>query len=275
MSGDLHMHTILSDGSNPVERLFQLAEQAGVKCISITDHDHLDSFERDQALGKHFGILAIHGAELSTYDYQRNRRVHILCYLPDDVESVREICAQTAKNRTEAGIAMTRLVAEKYPITLENVLEIARGSDSIFKQHIMLTLMNAGFATEMFGALWKELFDNRTGSCIKTCKSPDVWEVLPKLRRAGGICVLAHPYTYNSIDLLEELIEANLLDGIEVWSSKSNAVQEAYLLDKAHEHRLIPTGGSDFHGATASRVSPIGCAYTPQESIEALLALKR
>ncbi len=271
MKGDLHTHSWLSDGSNPPERLFELAARAGLDYLAVTDHDRLEAPDRDLEAAQRRGVQAIWGTEVSAYDFQRKRRVHILCYLPKDPAPVRAICDRTSQKRLEAGREMARLVGERYGITLPDVEQAAVHSNSIFKQHIMQALMEAGYSTRMFGPLWQELFDTRTGSCVRSCPQPDVWEVLPVLRSSGGICVLAHPYTYNSIDLMEELISRGLLDGLEVWSSKSTPEQEAYLLSRAEEAGLIPTGGSDFHGSTASRVSPLGSAFTPERSIELLL----
>lgn len=275
MKGDLHVHSYLSDGSNSPEWLFQLAGQEGLGCLAITDHDCLPDPERDVELSRTYGVMAIHGTEMSLYDTKRKRRVHILCYLPDDMEPLRKLCNSISSERMSVGLEMAALVAEKYPVTVEDIRAVAKMSTSLFKQHIMLTLMHAGYSTELYGSLWQELFDNKTGTCCRKGTYPDVYEVLPQIRKAGGISVMAHPYTYRSTELLEELIEQKLLDGIEVWSSKSTVEQETHLLQLAERNGLIPTGGSDFHGATASRVSPLGCAFTPQASIEALLALKK
>ena len=138
----------------------------------------------------------------------------------------------------------------------------------------MLTLMRAGYATEMYGSLWKELFDVKSGSCVRACVSPEVFEVVKLVQKAGGIAVMAHPFTYNSIDVLHELIGQNLLDGIEVWQSKTTPEQERFLEELADAHGLIKTGGSDFHGSNASKVSPVGKGRTPQESLLRLFSLR-
>ena len=109
---------------------------------------------------------------------------------------------------------------------------------------------------------------------VRECIQPDVWETLERLREAGGICVMAHPFTYRSIDILKELTNAGLLDGIEVWQSKTTPEQEAFLEEFAGYHHLIKTGGSDFHGMFASKIAPIGKGSTPEESLEALFALR-
>ena len=42
---DLHMHTTLSDGNLSVEELVTFCKRKGLRCISITDHDNLDSYK--------------------------------------------------------------------------------------------------------------------------------------------------------------------------------------------------------------------------------------
>lgn len=274
MQGDLHTHTVASDGSCTREEVFARARAEGLGALAITDHDDIGEPDGDRLLGEKYDILPVYGTELSTYDYQRGRRVHILCYYPQDISAIRAVCKKTTQNRQEAGLEMVRLVAERFPISLEDVLRTAGDAKSIFKQHIMLTLMRAGYATEMYGSLWKELFDVNTGSCVRACVSPEVFEVVKLVRKAGGIAVMAHPFTYNSIDVLHELAEQNLLDGIEVWQSKTTPEQERFLEELADAYGLIKTGGSDFHGSNASKVSPVGKGRTPQESLLRLFSLR-
>lgn len=273
IKGDLHTHTYFSDGSCSIERLFQLAINTGIDYISITDHDLLGDKNRDDALSQKYSVININGVEISAMDFKRDRRVHVLCYMPQRTDELEEICRQNVSCRASAGIAMAELVASQYPITLGDIQEFSSHSDCIFKQHIMQALIHAGFATQMFGTLYDELFDFKTGSCIVEHQNIDVNTVLAAVKRSGGICVLAHPYTYNSLDFLYETLGENYFDGIEVWSSKSNPEQEAVLLDICQRYNLIPTGGSDFHGAHSSRICPLGIKTTPQESIEAMLRL--
>lgn len=276
---DLHVHTWHSDGGCPPRRLFPLAKTAGLSCLAVTDHDQISDPDELLPLARVSGVRLLRGVELSTYDNRRNRRVHILGYFPEResrpglLNPVREICAKTCEIRREAGLRMAEQVAARYPITRLEVEEQAAHSNSIFKQHIMLALMQAGFASAMYGPLWRELFDSQCGSCLVNVASPDVWEVLPVLRGTGAVIVLAHPYTYRSLELMEELTDADLLDGVEVWQSKTTPEQEAALLEFAGERGLIPTGGSDYHGMTGLRPAPLGAGLTPDASLARIDAL--
>ena len=269
MKTDLHIHTVQSDGGCTPEQIFSFARSAEISCVAITDHDRIPPFEQYRTLSRQYGVHVLPGTEVSAYDYRRGRRVHILAYgKPEGTPALAEICRCVSKRRQAAAEEMVRLVMQRYPITMEDVRYAARESNSIFKQHIMQTLMQAGYATELYGPLWQELFHHTHGSCLRNFVQLDVWEVLETLHGAGYLCVMAHPFTYNGIEILQELTAAGQLDGIEVWQSKTTAEQERFLQDFAQEHGLIPTGGSDFHGMFSSRVSPMGAGQTPDASLQ-------
>src|SRR5690554_3759428 len=81
MTADLHMHSIFSDGSKTPEELIEMAEEKGLKTISLTDHDTVAGIERALECGRERGVEVIPGIELSTlYD---GFDVHILGYYID------------------------------------------------------------------------------------------------------------------------------------------------------------------------------------------------
>ena len=117
----------------------------------------------------------------------------------------------------------------------------------------MHALMEAGFTTGIYGPLYDKLFHPEQGSCYVETEYPDVYKVLNLIHSSGGIAVFAHPHIYNSFDLLQELCEKRLIDGIEVWHGKATQDDEAQLQEMCDTYHLIPTGGSDFHGMYSSR----------------------
>ena len=58
---DLHLHTRLSDGNLSVEELLTLCKRRGLRCISITDHDNLDSYKLAEGPAKDIGLEIIPG----------------------------------------------------------------------------------------------------------------------------------------------------------------------------------------------------------------------
>ena len=273
MPADLHCHTKISDGSTVLEDVITLAKNKKLSAISITDHDTLAGVTRARVLGERFGVKVIPGAEFSCYDYKRNRKVHLLAYMftyPDRLEG---LCRRTGEARKKASLQMISKIRRYYPITTEMVVRAATGGTNIFKQHIMHTLMHAGYATEVFGELYDKLLGAEHGSCFIEAEYPDVFDVMELLKSAGSIIVLAHPTVYDSMELLDELIPAGL-DGVEVWHPRNNPTDIEILNRKAAEHNLIRTGGSDFHGMYSARPVRIGECTTPDDCLAEILARK-
>lgn len=274
MRGDLHCHTRFSDGSEGMEDIIAMAKRVGLDFVAITDHDTLASFSRGRVLAQRYGIQFVPGVELSCIDNKRKRKVHMLCYLPEKPDCLEGHCEIICENRRKAGKEMLAKVMQYFPITVEDVAKFANHSTSLYKQHIMNALMCAGYTTRIFGGLFDELFNSKTGKVYVNVPYPDVYDVIDLIHRAQGLAVLAHPYEYQSLELLEELGAQNLLDGVEVYHSRCKTENEERLIEIAQRHHLVMTGGSDFHGYYASKPSPLGNRYTPQESLNALFLKK-
>ncbi|MBS1474024.1 MAG: PHP domain-containing protein [Massilimaliae sp.] len=274
MKGDLHCHTRLSDGSEGIEEVIARAKRAGMDFLSITDHDTVASMSRSKVLAQRYGIQIIPGVEFSCKDPANGRKVHVLCYLQEKPDRLEGLCVRMCEARKKAGKEMFRRVLRYFPMTAEDLLRFSSHSTSIYKQHIMHALMCYGYTTHIFGGLFHELFNAQTGPLYIKIDYPDVDDVIDLIHQSQGIAVLAHPYEYDSIDLLHRLIAGKKLDGIEVFHSRCPEEGEAALRQLAQENNLIMTGGSDFHGFYASRPSPIGNRYTSQEALDALFRLK-
>lgn len=273
MAGDLHCHTKLSDGSLGIEDLISIAKRKGLGTLAVTDHDTTAAATRAVVIGKRVGLQVIHGVEISTRDPQTGRLAHMLCYLCDYPDRLEGLCHRIGESRRAAGMEMVRKVMRYYPITPELVVKCATGSSNIYKQHIMHALLDAGYAGSMYGDVYQKLFGEE-GCARVEVEYPDPRDVLNAIHEAGGIAVLAHTHVYKSEDLLQELIPLGL-DGVEVWHPYHTEEQRNALLDLAVQHRLLTTGGSDFHGMYSLTPRAIGSTTAPDEAISALLTHKQ
>ncbi|MCD8095319.1 MAG: PHP domain-containing protein [Ruminococcus sp.] len=273
MIGDLHCHTTLSDGSLGIEEVILQAKRMKLDYLAITDHDTLSSSNRAHILGERYGVNIIPAVELSAWDKKRNEKVHILCYAPLKPDRLEGLCLKSCSIRTECAKDMINKVMERYPIPPEAVRMYTKGSKSIYKQHIMRTLCNYGYATELYGEVNNRLFAYPDGECLVTREYPDVNFVLDLIHSSRGIAVMAHPFLFEggNIDLLYELIGQGKLDGIEVYHYSANEFQRKLLLEKCKEYGLIATGGSDFHGLYNSVPTYIGSCTTDEENINLML----
>lgn len=274
MAADLHCHTKLSDGSVGIEDLIVIAHKSGIDTIAITDHDCLAGTVRGQIIAKRYGVTVIPGVEISSFDSEAGKKVHILSYLAEKPDRLEGICKRTSVTRKRAGQIMMLKVAARFPVSNEFIVSHASGSTNLFKQHIMHALIDAGYTNEIYGDLYNALFspDSET-NLLAPIKYPEVKEVIDEIHGAGGIAVLAHPYKYDNIPELEKYIELGL-DGVEVWHPSANSENIREATELCTEHKLLMTGGSDFHGMYGRYNVTLGTCTTPDEHVDKLLGYK-
>lgn len=274
MAADLHCHTKLTDGSVGIEDLIVIAQKSGIDTIAITDHDCLAGTVRGQIIGKRYGINVIPGVEISAFDSDAGKRVHILSYLADKPDRLEAICKKTAIARKRAGQIMMLKVAARFPISNDFIVNHASGSTNLFKQHIMHALIDAGYTNEIYGDLYNALFEpDSAANLLAPIKYPEVKEVIDEIHGAGGVAVLAHPYKYNNIPELEKYTQYGL-DGAEVWHPSANEENIEELSKLCKNHKLLLTGGSDFHGMYARYNVTLGACTTPDEHFDKLMSYK-
>lgn len=274
MAADLHCHTKLSDGSVGIEDLIVIAQKSGIETIAITDHDCLAGTVRGQVIGKRYGVNVIPGVELSAFDNEAGKKVHILCYLADKPDRLEGLCKRTSIARKRAGQIMMLKVASRFPISTEFIIGHASGSTNLYKQHIMHALMDAGYTSTIFGDLYTALFSNESETNILApTKYPDIKEVIEEVHNAGGIAVLAHPAFFDNFDEIEDYISMGL-DGIEVWHPSATDEQIELLGKICKKNKILLTGGSDFHGIYGNGTVTLGTCTTPDEHVDKLMGYK-
>lgn len=271
MSIDLHCHTRFSDGSTPLAEVLELAKLRGVDTLAITDHDTMAGCEEAQRLGEKLGVRVIPAVEISARDEQRQGKAHILCYAPERPEALYPLLERILESRRNAMECSIRRVTELFPVSREMILKRVEGSTCIYKQHVMQALMDAGLAAEMFGELYRKLYDSKTGAAYFDVDYPTIPETFDAIKRAGGRAVLAHPSEYHNMELLQELAEAGLLDGVEINHPRNLEEDRVQMHSIAQRFSLAETGGTDFHGFYTTRKNPIGAYTTGPAELHQLL----
>lgn len=272
---DLHCHSKISDGSMGIEEILAMAKRRGISAISITDHDAVAGATRACIIGKRLGIEVIHGVEMSAYDFSRDRKVHILGYMCDSPDRLEGACLRINNSRRAAAKEMMMKTLRYYPIAPETIARHASGSTNVFSQHIMHALIEAGYADSFYGDVYHKLFSANGGRAFAPVEYPDVREIIQLIRSAGGLVVLAHPYVYDSIDLMNELASEGLLDGIEVWHPSNDENRTAHLQAFAQERGLLMTGGTDFHGMYTYPIRPLASCGAPENTVQLMKEYKK
>ncbi|MBQ7548750.1 MAG: PHP domain-containing protein [Clostridia bacterium] len=274
MRGDLHCHTKLSDGSMGIDDLIVLAKKREVDTIAITDLDCLAGTTRAKLIGERHGINVIQGVELSSYDSESEREVHILSYLNDSPDRLEGLCHRNLAARKRAAQYMMLKAAQRYPITPDLVLKCAQGSTNVYPVHIMAALVESGMTTELYGELYNELFNSRSSkNIIVRPKLPDPVEIIEAIHEAGGIAVLARACSFSGTNVIERLAE-NGLDGLEIWHPGCDDGTSKELMDYAEGKNMITVGGSVFKGRYNEQCVTIGTYITPEDKFNDFMNYK-
>ncbi len=274
MSGDLHCHTRLSDGTLGIEDLINFAKKKGLDTIAITDHDCLAGTVRGKIIGARQGINVIPGVELSATDMEKEKNVHILCYLPDSPDMLEGLCKRNSLARKKASHFMMLQAAKRFPISTEFITKCATGSTNLYKKHIMQALIECGYADSFNGGLYDELFSAKSENNILVVpKYEDIKDVIDTIHTAGGIAILAHPYASECVDEISRYIEYGI-DGVEVFHPSADEEQQANLKKIATKNKILMTGGSDFHGLYNTYKVSLGDYSTPDDCLRALQTYK-
>jgi predicted metal-dependent phosphoesterase TrpH len=247
---DLHIHSTASDGSlSPVE-IIETAKKMGLRAIAITDHDTLEgSIEalRHQDL---YGVEVLPGIEISAS--VDSGTMHILGYLIrlDDI-FLRQALKVVQEARANRNLQIVKRLQDLgVDIYHDEVLE-ASGGGQIGRPHIAQVLVHKGAVQSIDEAFNKFLKKGRPAYVERYRLLPV--EAIQAILRAGGVPVLAHPFTLNAkterdLDrVLAELKRAGL-KGVEVYYPGHGVNLTARYERLAHRHGLLITGGTDFHG---------------------------
>jgi predicted metal-dependent phosphoesterase TrpH len=270
---DLHTHSTYSDGRLTPTELIERAVSRGLEVLALTDHDCTDGIaEALEATQKHPRLLFIPGIELSTDLPQEE--VHVLGYFLDwRNPHFQGRLDHLRHSRLERGQKMlAKLKGLGIEVSWQRVKEIA-GDGAVGRPHIALAMLEAGHISSLEEAFDRYLARNSPAYVEREKITPV--EAVQLIIDASGLPVLAHPRDLQNLEsLLVELKEAGLI-GMEVYYQDYDQQAIERLLAIAHQHDLLPLGGSDFHGIGSARERDLGDIPLPFECVEQLIALAR
>jgi predicted metal-dependent phosphoesterase TrpH len=267
---DLHLHTQFSDGTFTPEELVLRAQNCGLACIALTDHDTVEGCARAAAACAAAKMEFISGAELTAE--HDDTEVHILGYFLDTknkvlLDRIAKFQAVRQNRINEMCDALNKL---GIPLKAESVFALAN-CKSPGRPHVARAMVKEKLIGNLDQAFEKYLKKGKPAWVPKTKMS--ALEGVELIHQAGGLAVMAHPGLNRTDDIIPDLIKAGL-DGIECFHTKHSTVMAERYLEIAEKYDLLVTGGSDCHGF--SKKAPlIGTVKLPYEHVEKLFAAKK
>ena len=241
---DLHIHSSFSDGTDTPKEIMSKAKDLGIENVAITDHDSIRGLKEGKKEAELKGINFVNGVELSAFSLME---VHILGYGFDanDDRLNTTLADFSAQRKARVKKILDLLAKQKIYIDEADLVD----SDSIGRLHVANALVNKGYVGSI-----PEAFDRYLGT--KGCaylpsKRITPFEGVEIIKKAKGIPVIAHPLRFYQAKILNDLIEGLKgygLGGLEVYYNTHDEQTRKELYALAQKHRLIATGGTDYHG---------------------------
>jgi predicted metal-dependent phosphoesterase TrpH len=264
---DLHLHSTASDGLLTPTQLVRAAQAKGLQAIALTDHDTVDGIEEANEAAQGSGVTVIPGVEIST-DVPGIQELHILGYHinPQHSELRERLTELTHSRLGRARQTLDRLAQAGCPLSWDHLRTLAKGG-VIGRPHIAQALVDARYVDSVNDAFRRYL--GRGASAYVQRKKLTPKQAIAMIRSAGGAPVLAHPSRL--LEHIPRLVGYGLA-GIEVYYPGYPQTESRFLANLARKHKLIATGGSDFHGPGITQASDLGVVDVPWSAVDELCA---
>jgi predicted metal-dependent phosphoesterase TrpH len=241
---DLQTHTTASDGVLPPAAVVEAAARAKLSAIAITDHDSISGVAEAERAGEAVGVRIVTGVELSAHF--EGDEYHLLGLHIADRDRIERDLGVFREQRIDRARQIVEILNEHaMPITLAAVLAQA-GSGAVGRPHVARALMAGGWVRD-----FREAFDRWLGwgkpAFVEKGKLT-VAEATTLLHACGALAIWAHPGDLATESRLGKLKSVGL-DGVEVLHPSHPQALAERIYDRAERLDLLPSGGSDWHGA--------------------------
>jgi len=272
---DFHAHTLRSDGLLDPFELVAAAAAAGVRTLAVTDHDTLAGYRELVGPGAPAlptGLDLVPGIEINATGPNAadlpDGELHLvgLGVNPGDERFEALLGSQRGARRRRFERMLARLREAGMPVDAQ--LEGLGRSDeaSLGRPTIARALVEAGFAASVSDAFDRIVGPGRPGYVRREAMGPG--DALAAIRTAGGLPVLAHFATAPARPaLVRDLVDAGL-GGIEIHHRSFDVATVERMRAVAARHRLVPSGGTDFHGDEGSYAEAIAETWVPDAVAE-------
>jgi 3',5'-nucleoside bisphosphate phosphatase len=250
---DLHTHTTRSDGVLEPAVLVRDVAAAGVRHLSITDHDSLAAYRelRAEPSSVPEGLELIPGVEINAIARDiplLDGELHVLGFGMDPAHEAFEaaLAGQRAARRARFERTVRRLAEIGMPIDAHVASIDLTRDDALGRPTIARALITAGFADSVEDAFRRLI--GWGGPAYVPREGLGPVGAIEAIAGAGGLPVLAHfSEAPGQLGLLRELREAGLR-GLETYYRTFPPETVLLVADVAKRLGFVATGGSDYHG---------------------------
>ncbi len=247
---DLHTHSTASDGSLTPTELARAGKAAGLDVMALTDHDCAKGLDEFLAEAQRLGLRGVPGIELSAE--VPSGQLHLVGLGFDHHDPALQTAFEQMLDGRDARnqLMLAAFQANGIDLTMEEVAQYA-GDELISRVHFAQALIARGLAKDLAEAF--ERYLGKGALCYRDRFRYSPEACIQLIQSAGGVVMMAHPLSLErDVQALEPKIAALKdagLVGMECFYSTYDTETTVALLRIAKRLDLVPSVGSDFHGA--------------------------
>ena len=251
---DLHVHSLVSDGSFSPGELAVHAKEQGISAFALTDHDVIAGCTEAAEAAAAAGVEFINGMEL-TADFQ-GLKIHVVCLGFDEENPAFQAMYKKIRAIKEGRIEdIIEFVRRKgLDISLEKVQQFTY--KGLLDRYAVMRYLVSLHLYDRAQPLWDNYLDP---AVVEMGLNFNITaeEALPVIHEAGGVTSLAHFHKnigLGSLDSRQQQEQAIVelhhlgLDGMERFYPNYSAEDAEFAAEMIRKYDLLPTGGTDFHG---------------------------
>ncbi|WP_303816610.1 PHP domain-containing protein [Selenomonas ruminantium] len=251
---DLHVHSLVSDGSFKPGELAEHAKEQGLAAFALTDHDVMAGCAEAAAAASAAGVEFINGMEM-TMDF-KGLKIHVVCLGFDEMhpgfQSMYKKIRAIKEGRIEDIIEFVR--RKGVDISLEKVQKFTYRN--LLDRYAVMRYLVSLHLYDRAQPLWDNYLDPAVVE-LGLNYNITAEEALPIIHEAGGVTSLAHFHKNIGLGNLDSrqqqeqaIVELHRLglDGMERFYPNYSAEDAEFAAQMIAKYDLLPTGGTDFHG---------------------------
>ncbi|MDD2376020.1 MAG: PHP domain-containing protein [Clostridia bacterium] len=261
---DMHIHTVHSDGIDSIQKVFEFANKLNISPISITDHNTISAYEeiiKTNVISLYNGDL-IPGVELKCHI---NKEIIELLVYDFDIYKMKKFINQNYheweyinKNMSIQfeNILINRNICYDKNIMLSYDFNKYNGIMELYKSVIQIESNEKKLCDDLYKDIPKFFRDcvcNENSKYYVDLRKyyPSVESITNFVKQNGGKIFIPHVYFFkHSFNILKQIHEKYMLDGVECYHPSYTLEQCNELLNYCKNNNLYISAGSDYHGDT-------------------------
>ena len=261
---DMHIHTIHSDGIDSTQQVFELANKLNISTISITDHNTVSAYEEiieNNMLNLYNGEL-ISGVELKCYI---NKEIIELLLYDFDINKMKIFIKQNYSSweyiNKSMSIEFENILISKNISYDKNIMKLYdfnkyNGIMELYKSVIEIESNEKKLDNDLYKDIpkfFRECVCNEFSEYYVDLRKyyPSVESIVNFAKQNNIKIFIPHVFFFHDgFDILKQMKEKYMLDGVECYHPSYTLKQCNELLNYCENNNLYISAGSDYHGNT-------------------------